>query len=214
MLNIIKSYLSLEMSAKDFRNEILNNDDLIAYIQTRLPATKKVNDTAWESCPLNVRAVVHDRFDLRRTLATGYYALTRVGRCSTAYNMIFNLFHEVLPDVEHSNYYDEIFDIGLDAIPEVFDSPDVGCVLFNIIISTEGMLKTKRKKAIREMITEAFHLKETTKKPSWIQGSEWPLGSSDKPMRFVGQNKKKGELVEYTFEDVDTLENRIIVQYY
>lgn len=189
MLNIIKSYLSLEMSARDFRDEVLNNDDLLAYIQARLPATRKVNDAAWESCPLNVRAFAYDCFNLRRTLTTGYYALTRVGRCSAAYRMIFNLFREILPDVEYSNYYDEIFDIGLDAISEVFDSPDVGCVLFDSIISTEGMLKTKRKKAIREMIAEAFHLKETIKKPYWIQGSEWPLGSSEKPMRFVGQEK-------------------------
>jgi hypothetical protein len=83
-----------------------------------------------------------------------------------------------------------------------------------MIISTEGTIKTKRKKAIREIITEAFHLKKTTQKPFWIQSSERPLGSSEKPMRFVGQSKKKGELVEYTFEDVDTLGRRTIAQYW
>jgi len=214
MLKIIKAYLSLQVSAEDFMKEVLNNDELVAYIQAQLPASRKVNDEAWENCPLKVRAFAHDRFDLRRTLTTGYYALTSVGSCSTAYNMIFSLFHEMLPDVEHSNYYYNIFSIGLDTVPEVFDSPEVGCVLFDIITSTEGMLKTKQKKAIREMIATAFHLKDNSKKPSWIQGSEWPLGTSHKPMRFIEQNKKKGELVEYVFEDVETFEKRVIVQYY
>lgn len=214
MLNILKAYLTIEMSASDLHNELLHNNDLLAYIQAQLPSSRKVNDEAWQNCPLNVRAFAYDRFDLKRTLTIGYYALTKVGRCSTAYNMLYNLFHDLLPDVEHSNYYAEIAELSLDTVSDVYDSPEVGNVLFTIITTTEGMTKTKRKKAIRDAIADAFHLKETPKKPYWIQDSEWPLGTSSKPMRFIEQNKKKKELVEYIFEDVDTLQRRSITQYY
>lgn len=214
MLNIIKKYLTLELSAKDFRDQILANDELLACIQAKIPAVRNINDPAWENCPLQARAFVHDRFDLRRTLSVGYYALTKASRCATAYNLIYNLFHSDLPEVEHSEYYSNIFDVALDSIPEAIDGPEVGAVIFDIIVSTEGMPKTKRKKAVKEKVFEAFHLIENPKKPNWAQGADWPLGSNGKPMRFIERSKKKGELVCFTFEDVDTLERRIIEQYY
>jgi len=214
MLNLIKSYLLLEMSAKDFCDQVLHNDDLIAYLQAHIPQSRKISDEAWENCPLNVRAFAHDHFDLRRTLSAGYYALTKISRCATAYNMLFELFRHELPDVEKSTYYREMSQAAIEMVPDMLDSAEVGALIFDIIASTGDMPKTKRKKAVREALDEAFHLKLLAKKPSWIQGSEWPMGTSGKPMRFVQQSKKKGELVEYTFEDVETLERRTITQYY
>lgn len=214
MLNIIKAYLRLEMSAKDFCDQVLNNDELIAYLQARIPQSRKISDEAWEKCPLNVRAFAYDHFDLRRTLSVGYYALTKISRCSTAYNMLFELFRKEMPDVEKATYYKEMSQAAIEMVPEMLDSAEVGTLIFEIVASTADMPKTKRKKAVREALDEAFHLKLLAKKPSWIQGSEWPMGASGKPMRFVEQSKKKGELVEYTFEDVETLERRTITQYY
>jgi len=214
MLNIIRSYLTLELSAKDFCEQIRTNDELIAFIQKKLPETKRVNDPAWENCPLRVRAFMYDHFDLRRTLTTGYYALTKVGRCSTAYTMLFGLFSSDLPDVEPSDYYSDIADFAIEAVPDALDGPEVGEVIFNIIALTKDLPKTKRKKVVREQLFEVFHLNENPKKPSWVQGADWPMGSNGKPMRFVERGKKKGEQVEFTFEDVDTLERRIVVQYY
>ncbi len=214
MLNLVKAYLTVEMSAKDFCEQVLNNDELIAFLQAHIPDSKKISDEAWESCPLNVRAFAYDHFDLRRTLSVGYYALTKVSRCSTAYSMLFELFRGELPDVEKSTYYKEIGQAAIEMVPEMLDSAEVGTLIFDIIASTGDLPKTKRKKAVREALDEAFQLKLLAKKPSWIQGSEWPMGTAGKPMRFVGQSKKKGELVEYTFEDVETLEKRTITQYY
>ena len=52
-----------------------------------------------------------------------------------------------------------------------------------------------------------------------MQGGEWPVSKSGKPMRFVEQKRKKGKGFEnmlftvYIFEDVETLEQRIIEQF-
>lgn len=214
MLNIIRSYLTLELSAKDFSEQVRKNDELVAFIQAKIPAVRNIKDPAWENCPIQARAFMYDRFDLRRTLTTGYYGLTKVGSCRKAYDMIFQLFHPELPDVEHSDYYEDISSFAIEAVPDALDGPEVGEVIFNIIAPTKGMVKTKRKKVVREALFEVFHLNENPKKPTWAQGSDWPMGSNGKPMRFIERGKKKGELVQFVFEDVDTLERRIVEQYF
>ena len=214
MLEIIKSYLTLEMSARDFAAAVQSNDELIRFINPKLPQTRDKNDEAWKNCPLNVNAFVYDDFDLRRTLTTGYYALTSISRCSTAYTMLWNLFHDDLPDVEKSTFYDELFLFALNTVPEYLDSVDVGSVIQDIILSTSDITpKTKRQKAVRAALKVAFHLDSSAKRPYWIQSSEWPLGVEDKPMRYLGQSKK-GEYAEYYFEDVTSGEQHTVTQFY
>lgn len=104
MLNIIKAYLSLEMSAQDFASAVQTNDELVQFINGRIPQTHDKSAESWKQCPLNVNAFEHDNFDLRRTLTVGYYAINRISRCSTAYNMMWSLFHDDLPDVEKSTF--------------------------------------------------------------------------------------------------------------
>ena len=71
---------------------------------------------------------------------------------------------------------------------------------------------------IKELIKKEFHI-VGTKYPRWVQGGEWPVSKSGKPMRFVEQKRKKGKEYQdvlytiYVFEDLDTLEKRIIEQF-
>ena len=82
----------------------------------------------------------------------------------------------------------------------------------------ETLPRAKRVKQIKAQIKQAFHL-SPLKHPIWVQGGEWPVAKSGKPMRFVGQKRKKGKEYEnmlytvYTFEDVDTGEIRTIEQF-
>lgn len=214
MLNVIRSYLLLEMSAYDFASAVQKNDDLVQFINAKIPQTRDKNDEAWKNCALNINAFEYDDFDLRRTLTVGYYALTRVSRCSTAYNMIWALFHNDLPEVEKSTFYRELHQFAIDTVPDYLDSVDVGSVIQDIILSTRDIPKTNRRKVVRAELNAAFHLDTLKKKPSWIQDSEWPLGSNNKPMRFLGQTKKKGQYVEYYFEDVTSGEQTTITQFY
>jgi len=158
MLNIIKAYLSLEMSAQDFASAVQTNDELVQFINGRIPQTQDKSAESWKQCPLNVNAFEHDNFDLRRTLTVGYYAINRISRCSTAYNMMWSLFHDDLPDVEKSNFYRELHQFAIDTVPDYLDSVDVGSVIQEIILSTNSIPKGKRQKAVRVALNSAFHL--------------------------------------------------------
>lgn len=172
MLNIIKAYLSLEMSAQDFASAVQTNDELVQFINGRIPQTQDKSAESWKQCPLNVNAFEHDNFDLRRTLTVGYYAINRISRCSTAYNMMWSLLHVDLPDVEKSTFYRELHQFAIDTVPDYLDSVDVGSVIQEIILSTNSIPKGKRQKAVRVALNSAFHLDALHKKPSWIQDSE------------------------------------------
>ena len=158
MLNIIKAYLSLEMSAQDFASAVQTNDELVQFINGRIPQTHDKSAESWKQCPLNVNAFEHDNFDLRRTLTVGYYAINRISRCSTAYNMMWSLFHDDLPDVEKSTFYRELHQFAIDTVPDYLDSVDVGSVIQEIILSTNSIPKGKRQKAVRVALNSAFHL--------------------------------------------------------
>ena len=60
---------------------------------------------------------------------------------------------------------------------------------------------------------------EGRKYPYWVQSPDWPIGTGNKPMRFVKLIRAKGKLYDqlmfttYVFEDVDTGEQRTIDQF-
>lgn len=153
MLNIIKAYLSLEMSAQDFASAVQTNDELVQFINGRIPQTQDKSAESWKQCPLNVNAFEHDNFDLRRTLTVGYYAINRISRCSTAYNMMWSLFHDDLPDVEKSTFYRELHQFAIDTVPDYLDSVDVGSVIQEIIYRK---IKPKSDYPLKTLYPRAF----------------------------------------------------------
>lgn len=64
---------------------------------------------------------------------------------------------------------------------------------------------------VKQQLRALFHL-TPRKYPRWVQEPEWPMGSQS-PMAFVSQ-QKTGELMEYTFQDADTRQQRIVRQFY
>ena len=71
--------------------------------------------------------------------------------------------------------------------------------------------KKQRIQQAKRDIEEQFHVVDK-KRPRWIQGPEWPMGTHS-PMMFISQ-KRSGEVVRYTFKDVDTDEIRVVEEYY
>ena len=109
----------------------------------------------------------------------------------------------------------------MDVCPEYIEGHEIdeaGIIEAIIEQVPESLPKAKRKKQIKELIKKEFHI-EGTKYPRWVQGGEWPVSKSGKPMRFVEQKRKKGKEYQdmlytiYVFEDLDTLEKRIIEQF-
>ena len=71
--------------------------------------------------------------------------------------------------------------------------------------------KKERKSIIKNTLKEFFHI-EGNKRPIWVQEPEWPIGKNT-PMAYVS-SKRDGDLVLFTFRDVDTGEERVVEQLY
>lgn len=136
---------------------------------------------------------------------------------------LFQLMKELYPEevMEKDESLHEKASFMMDVCPEYIDGHEIDeAGIIEVIIERvpETLPKSKRKKQIKELIKKEFHI-EGTKYPRWVQGGEWPVSTSGKPMRFVEQKRKKGKDYEnmmftiYIFEDVDTLEQRIIEQF-
>ena len=134
-----------------------------------------------------------------------------------------NLMKEIYPDecIERDETLEEKASFMMDVCPEYIEGHEIdeaGIIEAIIEQIPESLPKAKRKKQIKELIKKEFHI-EGTKYPRWIQGGEWPVSKSGKPMRFVEQKRKIGKGYEnilytvYIFEDVDTLQIRTVEQF-
>ena len=112
-----------------------------------------------------------------------------------------------------TQYYDECH-LYLDVVKDIYDGYEVHSLVESIIKSVlnHNTKKGERKRIAREQIVDAFHVENTKVYPPWIQGAEWPMGVNS-PMKFLKQKRHK-EQVEYLFVDVDTREERVVIQYY
>ncbi len=107
----------------------------------------------------------------------------------------------------------------LEACPEYIEGQEVSEILNNLLSEIpDNLSKTKRIKQFKDKVKKMFHI-EGNKYPRWIQGGDWPISSSGKPMKFIEQKRKKGQKHDellytfYVFEDVDTGEQRVIEQF-
>ena len=75
----------------------------------------------------------------------------------------------------------------------------------------DGISTSKFVNMAKQELRALFHL-APRKYPHWIQEPEWPMGEQS-PMEFCSQ-KREGERICFEFRDVDTLETRIVEQFY
>lgn len=136
---------------------------------------------------------------------------------------LYQLMKELYPEevIEKDESLHEKASFMMDVCPEYIDGHEIdeaGIIEAIIERVPETLPKSKRAKQIKELIKKEFHI-AGTRYPRWVQGGEWPVSKSGKPMRFVEQKRKKGKGYEnmlytiYVFEDVDTLEKRMIEQF-
>ena len=148
---------------------------------------------------------------------------SKLWTCVNIQSWLYGLMTEIYPDetilkseslYEKASFIDEV-------CPEYIEGHEIdeNNIIEKIVEQApESLPKAKRKKLIRELIKKEFHI-EGTKHPRWIQGGEWPVSKSGKPMRFVEQKRKIGKGYEnilytvYIFEDVDTLQIRTVEQF-
>lgn len=208
----------------DYMNLLLHNYKSIfedphrynsSYLQDILRSIKdffeKTHDTIQE-VPYNVKNVYSQN-------KTNSKIWTYVNIQSWLYDLMTELYPE--EDIKEDETLYEKASFMMDVCPEYIEGHEIdeaGIIEAIIEQASETLPKSKRKKQIKELIKKEFHI-EGTKYPRWVQGGEWPISKSGKPMRYLEQKRKKGKEYEtmlYTqffFEDVETGEIRVIDQF-
>lgn len=136
---------------------------------------------------------------------------------------LYDLMTEIYPNeiIEKDESLHEKASFMLDVCPEYIEGHEIDAAgIIEAIIEQipASFTKAKRKKQIKKLIKNEFYI-EGTKYPRWIQGGEWPISKSGKPMRFIEQKQKKGKeysemlYTQFFFEDVETGEIRVIDQF-
>lgn len=208
----------------DFMNLLLNNYRTVlnnsskyksSYVQEMCIAVKKFFEdkfTTVQEVPYDVKTVYsHNKTN------------SKLWTYVNVQSWLYQLMTELYPDdtIEKDNSLYEKASFMMDICPEYIDGHELdenGIIEAIIDKVPESLPKAKRKKQIKELIKKEFYI-VGTKYPRWVQGGEWPVSKSGKPMRFVEQKRKKGKEYQdmlytiYVFEDVDTLEKRIIEQF-
>ncbi len=209
----------------DFMNLLLHNYNSVlddpdkykpSYVQHMTESVKAFFEKSFDTLqkvPYNVK-VMYSRCGAHSNA---------IWTCVNIQSWLYHLMTEIYPDegIEKEKSLYEKASFLRDVCPECVEGHEIdeaGIIERIVEQVPEALPKGKRKKMIKELIKQEFHL-EGTKYPRWVQGGEWPVSKSGKPMRFVEQKRKKGKGYEnmlytiYTFEDVDTGEIRTIDQF-
>lgn len=208
----------------DFMNLLLYNFKSVldnpskyksSYVQDMCEAVKEFFEkeyTTVQEIPYNVKTV----YSYNKTRSKLW---TYVNIQSWLYNLMTEIYPNEAIEKDESLYEKASFIRGV--CPEYIEGPEIDKAgIIDAIMEQvpESLPKGNRKKQIKELIKKEFHI-EGQKYPRWIQGGEWPVSKSGKPMRFIEQKRKKGKeykdmlYTQFFFEDAETGEIRVIDQF-
>ncbi len=216
---LVEQVLTGNIDMEQFLKKLQDDPELQEYIRRLVPEEAKEDPSHvfWKS--VSYPSVKRDHFDYYRFIFRmansdlwASHPDGRIGKYLNIFSLLKKAYLYYYPDIVCTRRYEDVFDVYLDAVGDCFEGPEVCALVEQIILDAMQLsAKTKRVKQARTVLRDVFHI-EGSKRPRWIQGPEWPIGSRS-PMQFTGQ-KKAGETVDYTFQDVDTGDIRIIKQYY
>lgn len=212
MNQMIEQVLAGCVSMDVFLEELRNDQELQKYVRNFIPNEAKEDATHdfWKIVPY--QSLQRNDFDYYKFLFWALHSKVKYAKHLNIFSRLQTVYQYYYPEVQCTDKYEKAFDIYLDAIKDCFDGPEVQEVVEKIIDdSMQLSSKAKRTTQARMSINTYFHV-EKNKRPRWVQGPEWPMGSSS-PMAFVAQ-KRIGKAVLFEFRDADTGETRVVKQFY
>lgn len=217
-------FVAGKIHPKNFLEELNQNPKIYDWMQSIVPAgltcyeIRLIPDRFGEKVPVSIEIPYDIRVVIKQHLKESY---DRWGTYLNVHFDVAELLQKAFPNeiIEVSDKIKKRFNFGLDTVPEYLEGKEVADIIDDVIDSIpQNLSKTARIKLCKAKLRECFHV-EGNHFPRWIQGAEWPMGSDNLPMRFVGQKRKKGKAyetmlyTEFLFEDVKTGEQRIIEQF-
>ena len=211
-MNIIEQMLTGEMEMKNFVKLLHTDTNLQNEIRALVPADAIHNEShaLWKN--IAYPTFRKHNFDLISVLSWICKFDGTMGDNLNIWSTLKTVYKYSHPDLICTNKYEEAFNLYLDVIQDCYDGPEVEHIV-EAIVQNALQYKTKKMRieTAKKDVRKAFHL-EDRKRPYWIQGPEWPMGTLS-PMKFVSR-KRIGELVQYYFIDVNSGANRIVEQFY
>ena len=215
-------FIEGEIGPKEFLEMFQKDDDIYNWIQSIVPKKKTCyKHTSYiitsesgdsytyikkEIVPYDIRLIIEQSLKTKENIYGVYLNI---------HHEVANLIKEAFPKepIEVSNELDNIFLFMLDACPEYIGGPEVETsgiweALWNAL--PQDLSQAEQKKWYKDQLNAKFHI-TSNKYPRWVQAPEWPT-SNGHPMKFISQQKSNSEGVLYLFEDVDTGEQRTIIQ--
>lgn len=199
-IEILKKFVSGEMSIQEFKDIYLSDENLQQFLQDNLPESMVgYADVRWNDGDINL-ALKKQKWE------------TKWGR-SVIQSLIEIWLIRNNIDCYVTPIYDEKYSFLIDVMPDYINGEQAEAFIDSIIQSVpETIPKTKRIKEIKAKIKEAFHV-EDRKYPRWAQDTDWPFSKTGKPLKYVSR-KTDGDSVQHTFVDVDTGEETIVEEFY
>lgn len=211
-MNTIELMLTGQMEMTEFTTQLKSDPALQSELRNLIPQ-EAIHD---ESHPLWKRISFesfrnHDS-DFLQFLCWLCQFDGTMGDDLNIWSLIYEVYSYDHPDLSYTNKYEEAYDLYLDVIRDCFEGMEVRQIVEKIVMKALPIkYKGKRIQQARMEVEKQFHVVDR-KRPHWIQGPDWPMGENT-PMKFIMQ-KRKGECVQYFFEDADTGVSRIVEQYY
>lgn len=131
------------------------------------------------------------------------------------HDTVADIYYQVDPTLVRTEKYHAEYEFSLDVLPGYL----AGGIAAENYISQHimpkypaSMKKGERKRLVKEEIKQAF-LRDCKGFPRWIQMPEWPIGTNDTPMVYLGQ-KAFEHYSEYYFRDSETNEKHTVMQWW
>lgn len=212
-MNPIEQMLTGQMEMREFIPLLKNDETTRKEINMLIPEQAKRNreHDFWEK-RISYTSLRNSDFDLIKFLNWLARFDGSIGDNLNIFAIIQAVYLYHCPDLPCTQRYKDAFQLYLDVTKDCFDGPEVHDLVQKIIQNALALKgKGKRIALAKTEIQRLFHT-ENSKRPRWIQGAEWPMGHLS-PMRFISQTRK-GEAVQFLFEDVDTKKVRIVEQFF
>jgi len=128
---------------------------------------------------------------------------------------IADIYYQIDSTLERTKKYNDEYEFSLDVLPDyLLGGISAENYVSQYILSKypTSMKKSERKRLVKQEIKFAFP-RDYKGYPRWIQMPEWPIGTNEKPMAYVGQ-KAFEHYSEYYFRDTVTDEKLTVKQWW
>lgn len=202
---IIEDYLSGAIQYDEFIAEVDKCKDIINYLDEIYQERYRegiVDEAIYKHHP-NFKAV----YDWCLLCGGGFFTK------SSLYDKVYELIHYKNNSLKYYTKYHDDFNLSLGCIPQYLDGDTSSVFIENEIMSKipENLTKSQKIKFVKSECKRLFNI-EGNKYPHWVQSCEWPI-INNTPCKYL-RSKRKGDMVEFIFEDPVTKNEIKVVQYY